>query len=90
MWTDSENIQYQSLTDTLIWKLGLRPRNSFSGNYITGIFVAVRRNNCILTDLLKYCTCTEQLVKQTSLAEFLKKDRQSQGTATTTSLPEAL
>ncbi len=23
---------YRSLTDTLMWKLGLRPRNSFSGN----------------------------------------------------------
>jgi hypothetical protein len=58
--------------------------------HITGIFVAVQRNNCIITNLLKYCTCTEQLVKQTSLAESLKKDKQSQGTATTNSLLEAL
>ena len=30
MWTDPGI--YKSLTDTRMWKLGLRPRNSFSGN----------------------------------------------------------
>jgi hypothetical protein len=27
MWTDLGNKLYKSLTDTLMWKLGLRPRN---------------------------------------------------------------
>ncbi len=30
--TDRENTVYKSLTDTWIWKLGLRPRYFFSGN----------------------------------------------------------
>ena len=32
---------YKYLTDTLMWNLGLRPRNSISGKYINWIFVAV-------------------------------------------------
>ncbi len=32
MWTDPGNIQYKSLTDTWMWKLGLRPRNSQKRN----------------------------------------------------------
>jgi hypothetical protein len=30
--TDHGNTVYKSLTDTRMWKLGLRPRNSFSRN----------------------------------------------------------
>ncbi len=32
MWTDHGNIQYKSLTDTWMWKLGLRTRNSQKRN----------------------------------------------------------
>jgi hypothetical protein len=32
---------YKWLTDTGMWKLGLRPRNSPEREYINGIFVAV-------------------------------------------------
>ncbi len=34
---------YESLTDTCMWKLGLRPHNSQKRNeYINGVFLAVR------------------------------------------------
>jgi hypothetical protein len=39
IWTDPENIL--SLTNTLMWKLGLRPCNSRKKKYLIGIFVAV-------------------------------------------------
>ncbi len=34
MWTDPGNIQYKSLTDTWMWKLGLRPRYSQERNIL--------------------------------------------------------
>ncbi len=39
MWTDPVNVQIAH--DTWMWKVGLRPRNSFFWEYINGIFVAV-------------------------------------------------
>ncbi len=34
---------HKSSTDTWMWKLGRRPRNSFLWEYVNGIYVAVRR-----------------------------------------------
>jgi hypothetical protein len=36
---------YKSLTDTWMWKLGLRPRNSFSGNTWVGFLCSVGWNH---------------------------------------------
>ncbi len=75
-----------------------RPHNSYSGNTFMGFSL-----QCIGTTASEQTyestvhfrpfqrgSSRYQIVKQTSLAESLEKERQSQGTATTNSLPEAL
>jgi hypothetical protein len=62
--------EYKTLTDTWMWKLGLRPRNSQKRNTKIGIFLAVYQvhlrscklltHNCI-AGIVSYCRDSHQL-----------------------------
>ncbi len=51
---------YKSLTDTWMWKLGLRPRYSQKKEYISGIFVAVQYSfsGNICFKFSAFCLCS--------------------------------